>query len=41
MQAEQLAAEITRLQGELVTAAKDVQDREDELAKLEKRLAAL
>jgi septal ring factor EnvC (AmiA/AmiB activator) len=41
MQAEQLAVEITRLQGELVTAAKDVQDREDELAKLEKRLAAL
>ena len=41
LQAEQLAAEITRLQGELVTAAKDVQDREDELAKLEKRLAAL
>jgi murein hydrolase activator len=41
MQAEQLAAEITRLQGELITAAKDVQDREDELAKLEKRLAAL
>jgi len=41
LQAEQLAAEITRLQGELVQAAKDVQDREDDLAKLEKRLAAL
>jgi len=41
LQAEQLAAEITRLQGELITAAKDVQDREDELTKLEKRLAAL
>jgi murein hydrolase activator len=40
-QAEQLAAEITRLQGELIKAAKDVQDREDELFKLEKRLAAL
>ncbi|HUL07596.1 MAG TPA: peptidoglycan DD-metalloendopeptidase family protein [Candidatus Acidoferrum sp.] len=41
LQAEQLAAEITRLQGELVTAARDVQDREDELGKLEKRLDAL
>jgi septal ring factor EnvC (AmiA/AmiB activator) len=41
LQAEQLAAEITRLQGELIQAAKDVQDREDELAKLETRLAAL
>jgi septal ring factor EnvC (AmiA/AmiB activator) len=41
LQAEQLAAEITRLQGDLVTAAKDVQDREDELGKLEKRLDAL
>jgi len=41
LQAEQLAAEITRLQEELVTAAKDVQDREEELVKLEKRLAAL
>jgi len=41
LQAEQLAAEITRLQGELVTAAKDVQDREDELGKLERRLDAL
>jgi septal ring factor EnvC (AmiA/AmiB activator) len=41
LQAEQLAAEITRLQGELITAAKDVQDREEELVKLEKRLAAL
>jgi len=41
LQAEQLAAEITRLQEELVTAARDVQDREEELAKLEKRLAAL
>src|SRR5262245_35484007 len=41
LQAEQLAAEITRLQGQLITAAKDVQDREEELAKLEKRLAAL
>jgi septal ring factor EnvC (AmiA/AmiB activator) len=40
-QAEQLAAEITRLQGELIKAAKDVQDREEELLKLEKRLAAL
>jgi septal ring factor EnvC (AmiA/AmiB activator) len=41
LQTEQLAAEIIRLQGELVTAAKDVQDREEELAKLEKRLTAL
>ncbi len=41
LQAEQLAAEITRLQEELVTAARDVQDREEELVKLEKRLAAL
>jgi len=41
LQAEQLAAEITRLQGELITAAKDVQDREEELVKSEKRLAAL
>jgi septal ring factor EnvC (AmiA/AmiB activator) len=41
LQAEQLTAEITRLQEELVTAAKNVQDREEELAKLEKRLAAL
>lgn len=41
LQAEQLAAEITRLQGELITAAKDVQDREEELTKLEKRLTAL
>ncbi len=40
-QAEQLAAEITRLQGELIKAAKDVQDREDELLKLERLLAAL
>lgn len=36
-----LAAEITRLQGELVAAAEEVQDREDELAKLEKTLTAL
>lgn len=41
LQAEQLAGEISRLQVELVQAAKDVQDREDELRKLEKRLAAL
>ena len=41
LQAGQLAAEITRLQGELITAAKDVQDREEELVKLEKRLSAL
>jgi len=41
LQADALAAEITRLQEELVAAAKNVQDREDELAKLEKRLAAL
>ena len=40
-QAEQLAGEITRLQGQLIQAAKDIQDREDELGKLEKRLAAL
>jgi septal ring factor EnvC (AmiA/AmiB activator) len=40
-QAEQLAAEIARLQRQLITAAKDVQDREDELAKLERRLGAL
>jgi septal ring factor EnvC (AmiA/AmiB activator) len=36
-----LAAEITRLQAELVTAAEQVQERETELAKLEKTLAAL
>ena len=41
LRADALAAEITRLQEELVAAAKNVQDREDELAKLEKRLAAL
>jgi septal ring factor EnvC (AmiA/AmiB activator) len=41
LQADELAAEITRLQEELVAAAKNVQDRQDELAKLEKRLAAL
>ena len=41
LQAEQLSTEITRLQGELVAAAKKVQDREDELTKLEKKLAAL
>jgi len=41
LQADALAAEITHLQEELVAAAKNVQDREDELAKLEKRLAAL
>jgi septal ring factor EnvC (AmiA/AmiB activator) len=39
--AEDLAGEITRLQEELVKAAQDVQDREDELAKLERTLAAL
>src|SRR4029453_3091104 len=41
MQAEEIAAEITRLQQELVTAAKDVQDREDEPAKQERLLATL
>jgi septal ring factor EnvC (AmiA/AmiB activator) len=41
LQADEMAAEITRLQEELVAAAKNVQDREDELAKLEKRLFAL
>jgi septal ring factor EnvC (AmiA/AmiB activator) len=41
MQAEEIAAEITRLQEELVKAAKDVQDREDELAKQERMLATL
>jgi septal ring factor EnvC (AmiA/AmiB activator) len=40
-QAEQLAAEITRLQERLIEAARDVQDREDELRKLERVLAAL
>ena len=41
LQAEQLAAEIARLQGELVAAAADVQNREGELVKLENQLAAL
>jgi septal ring factor EnvC (AmiA/AmiB activator) len=41
LQADELAAEITHLQEELVAAAKNVQDRQDELATLEKRLAAL
>jgi septal ring factor EnvC (AmiA/AmiB activator) len=41
LQAEQLAVEITRLQQELIAAAKKVQEREDELTKLEKTLAAL
>ncbi len=41
VQAEQLAGEITRLQQELIAAARGVQEREDELTKLEKTLAAL
>ena len=41
LQAEELAAEIARLQGELIAAAKHVQEREDELTRLEKTLAAL
>ncbi len=40
-QAGELAAEINRLQGELVAAAEAVQEREDELTKLEQMLAAL
>ncbi|MGH6928706.1 MAG: murein hydrolase activator EnvC family protein [Dongiaceae bacterium] len=41
LQAEELAAEIARLQEDLVTAAKRVQEREEELTRLEKTLAAL
>jgi septal ring factor EnvC (AmiA/AmiB activator) len=41
LQAEELAAEIARLQGELIAAAKQVQEREEELTRLEKTLAAL
>jgi septal ring factor EnvC (AmiA/AmiB activator) len=41
MQADEIAAEITRLQEELVKAAKEVQDREDDLAKQERMLATL
>jgi murein hydrolase activator len=41
MQAGEIAAEITRLQEELVKAAKEVQDREDDLAKQERMLATL
>ncbi|MGE0120465.1 MAG: murein hydrolase activator EnvC [Dongiaceae bacterium] len=41
LQADQLAAEITRLQEELVTAARQVQEREDELTRLEATLTAL
>jgi septal ring factor EnvC (AmiA/AmiB activator) len=41
LQADQLAAEITRLQEQLVAAARAVQEREDELTTLERTLAAL
>lgn len=41
LQADQLAAEITRLQEELVTAARHVQERENELTRLEATLTAL
>ncbi len=41
LQADQLAAEITRLQEELVTAARQVQVREGELTRLEATLTAL
>jgi septal ring factor EnvC (AmiA/AmiB activator) len=41
LQAEELAAEIARLQGELIAAARHVQEREEELTRLEKTLAAL
>jgi septal ring factor EnvC (AmiA/AmiB activator) len=41
LQAEELAAEIARLQGELIAAARQVQEREEELTRLEKTLAAL
>jgi septal ring factor EnvC (AmiA/AmiB activator) len=41
LQAEELAAEIARLQGELIAAAKHVQEREEELTRLERTLAAL
>ena len=40
-QSEQIAAEITHLQDSLIEAAAEVQAREDELAGLEKTLAAL
>jgi murein hydrolase activator len=41
LQAEELAAEIARLQEELIAAAKRVQEREEELTRLEKTLEAL
>jgi len=41
LQAEELADEIARLQAELIAAAKHVQEREVELTRLEKTLAAL
>jgi septal ring factor EnvC (AmiA/AmiB activator) len=41
LQADELATEIGRLQEELITAAKRVQEREEELTRLEKTLAAL
>jgi septal ring factor EnvC (AmiA/AmiB activator) len=40
-QATQLTDEISRLQQELITTARDVHEREEELTKLEKTLAAL
>lgn len=40
-QADRLSAEITRLQTSLIEAAKQVQDREDELTKQERLLAAI
>ena len=41
LQADDLAAEIARLQEELISAAKRVQEREEELTRLEKTLEAL
>jgi septal ring factor EnvC (AmiA/AmiB activator) len=41
LQAEELSAEIARLQADLVAAAERVQEREAELTRLEKTLAAL
>jgi septal ring factor EnvC (AmiA/AmiB activator) len=41
LQADELAAEIARLQEELIAAAKRVQEREEELTRLERTLEAL